>query len=214
MLFRSTWFYIFHPHHKGLFRFHDVTRQQKEEKQLVQEIPLEAGTRGASGIFWCLKMLMMAQIVPWNIAAYRVAFYGRQQKLKSLVPSHASENGNVNGIVNDGGNEELPVAVYHHENCLADPPELPPQVPTDRVEDGVSHHRGDGSVIGFVPNETWLTHAAKLVKIEDYFPMQNFEKMFPNRSSVVISPVISPKWKSAFRMSMATRSPDICLSKP
>jgi len=26
-----------------------------------------------------------------------------------------------------------------------------------------------------------------------YFPIQNFEKMFPSKSSVVISPVISPR---------------------
>ena len=29
--------------------------------------------------------------------------------------------------------------------------------------------------------------------LEGYFPMQNFEKMFAKRSSVVISPVISPR---------------------
>gem|GEM_PF-4015854 len=27
----------------------------------------------------------------------------------------------------------------------------------------------------------------------DYFPIQNFEKIFVNKSSVVISPVISPR---------------------
>lgn len=27
-----------------------------------------------------------------------------------------------------------------------------------------------------------------------YFPMQNFEKIYPSTSLLVISPVISPKW--------------------
>lgn len=39
-----------------------------------------------------------------------------------------------------------------------------------------------------------------------YFPMQNFEKIFPNKSSVLTSPSISPKKANARRISMATKS--------
>ena len=34
-------------------------------------------------------------------------------------------------------------------------------------------------------------------KIPIYFPMQKLAKILPNKSSLVISPVISPKWYKA-----------------
>ena len=40
-----------------------------------------------------------------------------------------------------------------------------------------------------------------------HFPIQNFPKMLPSRSSVVMRPVISPKWCWALRRSMARSSP-------
>ena len=97
-------------------------------------------------------MLVMAQIVPWYIPAYWISLYGRKEKLKRLVPCHTTENWNVNRIVNYRSNEELPIAMHKYENGLANPTELPPQIPTDRVEDGISHHRGNGSIICFVSN--------------------------------------------------------------
>lgn len=47
-----------------------------------------------------------------------------------------------------------------------------------------------------------------------YFPIQNFENIFSNKSSVVISPVISPKWNSDCRMSAANKSPESSFDKP
>ena len=68
----------------------------------------------------------------------------------------------MNSVVDDSCNKELPVAMNEHKNCLTDPSELPPQIPTDRVKDAVSHHGGNGAVICFVANETGFGHAAKV----------------------------------------------------
>ena len=47
-----------------------------------------------------------------------------------------------------------------------------------------------------------------------YFPIQNLPKIFPNRSSVEIVPVISPRKMFACLISMATKSPGIWFSIP
>jgi len=47
-----------------------------------------------------------------------------------------------------------------------------------------------------------------------YFPIQNRPKIFPNKSSVLTSPVISPKYCNARLISMATKSEVIPLSNP
>jgi hypothetical protein len=48
----------------------------------------------------------------------------------------------------------------------------------------------------------------------DYFPIQNLPKMFPRISSLVISPVISPRWCRAFRISTVSRSGERPDAKP
>ena len=47
-----------------------------------------------------------------------------------------------------------------------------------------------------------------------YFPIQNFPKIFPSRSSVEMSPVISPSQARARRMSMAMKSLVMPWSRP
>lgn len=97
-------------------------------------------------------MLVMAQIVPWYIPAYWISLYGRKEKLKRLVPCHTTENWNVNRIVNNGGNEKLPITMDQNQNGFTNPPELPPQVPTNGVEEPVSHNGCYGTVICLVAN--------------------------------------------------------------
>jgi len=49
---------------------------------------------------------------------------------------------------------------------------------------------------------------------KSYFPIQNLLKILSNKSSVVMVPVISPKWKSPARISMARKSPVTLFSSP
>jgi len=47
-----------------------------------------------------------------------------------------------------------------------------------------------------------------------YFPMQKLAKILPSSSSLVTSPVISPKKYKALLMSIAIKSDEIPASKP
>ena len=49
---------------------------------------------------------------------------------------------------------------------------------------------------------------------DNYFPIQKLEKIFPNNSSLVTSPVISPKWYKACLISIASKSPVRPIFKP
>lgn len=51
-------------------------------------------------------------------------------------------------------------------------------------------------------------------KTADYFPIQKLENIFPSKSSVVISPVISPSSRRLWRMSIAMKSWLIPTFKP
>ncbi len=98
----------------------------------------------------------------WDIPAYRVSFNGRKQKLESLVPSHTPENRNVNGIVDDGGNKELPVAVHQNQHGFTNPTKLPPEIPANGVENTIGNNRSNSTIIGFVSYEACLAHIAKI----------------------------------------------------
>jgi len=54
----------------------------------------------------------------------------------------------------------------------------------------------------------------KMMLFLPYFPIQNLEKIESSKSSVLISPVISPRKASARRISMAMKSPVRRLSMP
>jgi hypothetical protein len=69
----------------------------------------------------------------------------------------------MDGIVDDGSNKELPIAMNKHKYGFTNPTELPPEIITYWVEDAVGDHSGNGPIICFVTDEACLAHDAKVI---------------------------------------------------
>ncbi len=123
---------------------HDRGHDREHEEDAVQEVVLEADLRRAHHVTPRLGVLVMAEVVPRDVARDRVAVDERQDHLVDLVHPLEAEDGRVDRVVGLHRPLERRHAERHEDGHL--PPGegvLNPQKREDREVEGIEREGAD-----------------------------------------------------------------------